>query len=632
MVGYRLIKLRVASCKLPMTLFNRLAEMEMNMADNNGSRLPKRDEVDALYKWKLEDIYMNDEAWEADFKKVRELNEEVSKFKDTLAESPQRLIDCLKFCDKMLSLNDKIFVYARMRRDEDNSNSKYQALTDRAMALSTEAYAAVSFIVPEIISIPEETLQYCMETLEGLKIYKQYLAEILRQKKHILSKNEEQLLALASEIAHAPADIFTMFNNADIKFPFIKDEDGKEVELTKGRYVKFLESKERRVREDAFHSLYDTYSKVKNTLASSLSNNIKKNRFYAVVRKYDSCLQGSLDGDNISADVYNSLINTVDRNLPLLHRYLRLRKKALKLMQLHMYDLYVPIVEEPAKSIPYEEALKLVYKGLKPLGSRYLSDLDHAFKSGWIDVYENEGKTSGAYSWGTHLTHPYVLLNYQGTINDVFTIAHEMGHALHSYYTNKTQPYIYSEYKIFVAEVASTVNESLLIKHMLENTSDRKDKAYLLNHYLEEFRGTLFRQTMFAEFEKIIHERMESGEALTSQDFCNIYRGLNEKYYGSEVLIDKDIDMEWSRIPHFYSSFYVYKYATGLSAATSLSQQILREGAPAVDRYLGFLKSGSSDYPLNLLKNAGVDLSSPKPVEDAMKVFEGIMDELETLI
>ncbi len=598
----------------------------------NANKLPKREEIEAEYKWKLEDIYPNDEAWEADYKEVRVFNEEMGKFKGTLAESPQRLLACLKFCDKMLSLNDKLFIYARMKRDEDNTNPRYQALTDRAMAMNTEAYAAVSFIVPEIISIKEEVLTGYMESNEGLKVYKQYISEILRQKKHILSQSEEQLLALSSEMAHAPADIFTMFNNADIKFPFIRDEDGNEVELTKGRYIKFLESKDRSVREAAFHALYDTYSKSRNTLAASLNNNIKKNRFYAIVRKYDSCLQASLDSDNISTEVYNNLIATVDKNLPLLHRYLRLRKKALKLDRLHMYDLYVPIVEEPSKNISYKDALQMVYKGLQPLGSQYLADLDHAFKSGWIDVYENEGKTSGAYSWGTHHTHPYVLLNYQGTINDVFTIAHEMGHAMHTYYTNKKQPYIYSEYKIFVAEVASTVNESLLIKYMLENTKDKKEKAYLLNHYLEEFRGTLFRQTMFAEFEKAVHERIETGDAMTSHDFCRMYRELNEKYFGSEVTVDSDIDMEWSRIPHFYSSFYVYKYATGLSAAASLSQQILQEGRPAVDRYLGFLESGSADYPLNLLKKAGVDLSSPKPVEDAMKVFEGIINELEGLI
>lgn len=602
------------------------------MAGNKNNALPARDEIDEKYKWKLEDIYASDSEWEGDFKKVRQLSGEIAAYKGKLAGDMQTLLECLKLSDDMLSLNDKLFLYARMRRDENNAESKYQALTDRAMALSTEVYASVSFIVPEIISIDEELLKKSIDEVEGLTLYKQYIYELFRQKQHILSDREEELLALSAEIAHAPSDIFTMFNNADIKFAFIKDENGEEVEVTKGRYSKFLESKDRRVREDAFHALYHSYTAMKNTLAASLNNNIKKNRFYAVVRKYDSSLSASLDSDNVSTTVYNNLIETVNKNLPLLHRYLKLRKKALKLDELHMYDLYVPIVEEPPKKISYEESLELVAKGLTPMGGKYLEDLDAAFKSGWIDVYENQGKTGGAYSWGSHLTHPYVLLNYQGTINDVFTLAHEMGHAMHSYYTNKTQPYIYSEYRIFVAEVASTVNESLLINYMLQNTSSKKEKAYLLNHYLEEFRGTLFRQTMFAEFEKITHSMIESGEALTSQEFCKIYRGLNEKYFGSEVTIDDEIDMEWARIPHFYSNFYVYKYATGISAAASLSQQILREGTPAVERYTNFLKSGGSDYPLELLKKAGVDLSKPEPVKDALRIFESVLEELEKLL
>ena len=602
----------------------------MNGKKNNA--LPARDEIDVKYKWKLEEIYASDSDWENDFKKVRQLSGEIGAYKGKLTGDKNMLVECLKLSDDMCALNDKLFVYARMRRDENNSVSKYQALTDRALSLSTEVYASVSFIVPEVISIDEAQLRKSIDEVEGLSLYRQYIHELLRQKQHILSGREEELLALSAEIAHASSDIFTMFNNADIKFAFIKDENGDEVEVTKGRYSKFLESKDRRVREDAFHAIYHSYSAMKNTLAASLSNNVKKNRFYAMVRKYESSLSASLDSDNVPTAVYDNLIETVNKNLPLLHRYLKLRKKALKLDELHMYDLYVPIVEEPPKQISYEESLALVLKGLAPMGCKYLEDLEEAFKSGWIDVYESQGKTGGAYSWGTHLTHPYVLLNYQSTINDAFTLAHEMGHAMHSYYTNKTQPYIYSEYKIFVAEVASTVNESLLIDYMLSNTNDRKEKAYLLNHYLEEFRGTLFRQTMFAEFEKIIHSMVERGEALNSQEFCRIYRGLNEKYFGPEVAIDDEIGMEWARIPHFYSSFYVYKYATGISAAASLSRQILSEGTPAVERYTEFLRGGGSDYPLELLKKAGVDLSRPKPVEDAMKVFESILDELEDCI
>jgi oligoendopeptidase F len=594
--------------------------------------LPKREEIDPKYKWKLEDIYADNDQWERDFNKVKQLSGEIVKFKGTLSHSAKQLFLCLKFAEKLQSLNDKVFVYARMRRDEDNTNPVYQDLTSRAMSLNTEVYAAVSFIIPEIISIPEEKLRGFLENHKELKVYTQYIDDILRQKQHILSEREEEILALSAEIANAPSDIFTMINNADIKFPSIKDETGTEVEVTKGRYIKFLESRDRRVRKDAFHALYSSYKRQKNTIASTLSSSVKKDKFYATVRRYNSSIEASLDADNIPVKVYDNLINTVGKNLSLLHRYLELRKKALKLDELHMYDLYVPIVEESRKDIPYREALALVEKGLEPLGKEYLGYLRNAFESGWIDVYENQGKTSGAYSWGTYLTHPYVLLNYQGTIKDVFTIAHEMGHAMHSFYTNKAQPYIYSDYRIFVAEVASTVNESLLMNYLLENTNDKNEKAYLLNHYLEEFRGTLFRQVMFAEFEKIIHSSVERGEALTTQTLNKIYRGLNEKYFGSGTVIDEDIEMEWARIPHFYSSFYVYKYATGFSAAISLSQQILNEGKQAVERYMKFLSGGSSDYPLELLKKAGVDLSRPQPVQDALDVFGQVLSELEELI
>ena len=599
---------------------------------SNTNTLPKRDQIEAKYKWKLEDIYSDNSLWENDFKKVQDLATKISEFSGKLSQSSDILLACLKASDELLSLNDKVYVYARMRRDENNANSTYQALTDRAGALATEAYAAVSFIVPELLAMDEATLLKFLEDNTSLAIYKTFILENLRQKAHILSQKEEELLALGSEVTHAAGDIFTMLNNADIKFPNVKDEDGNEVELTKGRYSKFLESSDRRVREDAFRAMYATYGKFKNTLACSLSSNVKKNKYYTNIRKYNSCLEAALDSDNVKTEVYDNLIETINKNLPLLHRYLKLRKKVLKLSELRMFDLYVPMVSESKKTIKYEESLDITLEALKPMGEEYLGYLKHAYDTGWIDVYENEGKTSGAYSWGTHLTHPYVLLNYQGTINDVFTLAHEMGHALHSFYTNKTQPYIYSEYKIFVAEVASTVNENLLMKHLLTKTDSKMEKAYLLNHYLEEFRGTVFRQVMFAEFEKIIHAKTEAGEALTADSLSEIYLDLNKKYYGSEVVMDDEIALEWSRIPHFYSSFYVYKYATGFSAAASLSKQILEEGKPAVDRYIEFLKSGGSDYPIELLKKAGVDLSTPKPVQDALDLFAEIITELEELL
>lgn len=602
------------------------------MSDINVNTLAKRDDIDEKYKWNLNDMYPTIDKWENDLNNVRKFIHEIVKYRGTLSKSPENLQQCLKLSNDMLALNDMVFVYARMKRDEDNGNSIYQALADKASTLSTEVYAAISFIVPEITSIPEDKLETFIHNKEELNVYRQFFNEILRQKEHILSEKEEELLALSSDIAGSARDIFTMFNNADLKFPFIKDENGEDVELTKGRYTKFLENSDRRVRKDAFSALYDTYGKFKNTLAASLTGNMKANKFYSTAQKYNSSLESSLDGDNISPDVYNNLIETINKNLPLLHRYLKLRKKALKLDELHMYDLYVPIVEETKKNIPYEEALKLVEQGLSPMGDEYIGYLKEGFNSGWVDVFENQGKTSGAYSWGAYKSHPYVLLNYQGTINDVFTIAHEMGHALHSYYTNKTQPYVYSEYKIFVAEVASTVNECLVMEYLLKNTNSNAEKAYLLNHYLEQFRGTIFRQVMFAEFEKITHSMLQEGEALTSDTLCDIYLKLNKKYFEAEVNVNDDIKMEWARIPHFYTSFYVYKYATGFSSAVAISNMILNEGQPTIERYKEFLKGGSSNYPLELLKKAGVDLYTPKPIQEALNVFEKILNELEALI
>jgi oligoendopeptidase F len=594
--------------------------------------LPKRKDINSEFKWKLEDVYSDSSVWEQDFKAVKELASKIEDFRGKLADGAEMLLNCFRKSDELLSLNDKVFVYARMKRDEDNGNSVYQALTERASTLATEVFAAISFIVPEMLAIPEEKLLGFVNSNKELSVYMFSIMENLRQKEHILSQQEEQLLAMSAEIADTSGDIFSMFNNADIKFPYIKDEKGEEVEVTKGRYVAFLESKDRRVRKDAFEAVYSTYSKMKNTLAAALAGNVKKNRFYSLVRKYPSALEASLDNDNISVNVYNNLIETVNKNLPLLDRYLKIRKKVLKLEELHMYDLYVPMVEEFDKKIPYEEGKAVVLEALKPLGEEYIGYLKKGMDSGWIDVYENQGKTSGAYSWGAYKTHPYVLLNYQDTINDVFTLAHELGHALHSYYTNMTQPYVYSEYKIFVAEVASTVNESLLMKYMLPRAQSKQEKAYLLNHYLEEFRGTVFRQVMFAEFEKLVHEKIEQGEALNSQEFCEIYYGLNKKYFGNTVEVDENIAMEWSRIPHFYSSFYVYKYATGFSAATAIAEKIITEGKPAVDKYVEFLKSGGSNYPIELLKIAGVDLSTPQPIQDALNVFEKILNELEELL
>lgn len=596
------------------------------------SELPLRADISDSYKWKLEDMYADNAQWEADFARVQELLPAFGQYKGKLSESSQVLYNCLKTSDELSVISDKLYCYARMRRDEDNAQSVYQTMTDRIMMLGTDVSTEMSWITPELTAVPEETLAAFMKENAGLAVYKHFLEDLTRQKKHILPAREEEILAMMGEVAHAPSDIFTMFNNADIRFSHIKDENGNDVELTKGRYSTFMECRNRTVREEAFKAMYKSYISVRNTLGSMYANNLKKDRFYAKIRNYQSSLENALDSDNIAVDVYDNLIETVHRNLPLLHRYLDIRKKLLNVPELHMYDLYVPLIEQPEEKIPYEKALAMVEEGLKPLGQDYVEALKDAFENRWIDVYENRGKTSGAYSWGTWANHPYVLLNYQGAINDVFTIAHEMGHALHSWYTNKTQPYIYSSYKIFVAEVASTVNENILVKDLLAKTTDNKQKAYLLNHYLEEFRGTVFRQTMFAEFEKLVHASIEQGNPLNADGFSTLYRELNQKYFGPNVVIDSEIDMEWSRIPHFYRSFYVYKYATGFSAAASLAKQITEDGPDAVNRYIDFLKSGDSDYPLEILKKAGVDLFTPKPVQDAMDSFKDVLDQFESLL
>ncbi|WP_339060276.1 oligoendopeptidase F [Tepidibacillus marianensis] len=602
------------------------------MAEQKKKSLPKRNEIDTNYKWDLEAIYASDKEWELDFKKAKKLANQLKEFEGKIKDSSKQFLHVLKLSDEVSELVGRIFVYGRMKKDEDNTNGKYQALADRANSLSIEVNGASSYIVPEILSIPTDTLKKFIQEEKGLQLYQQALDEIIRTKPHVLSTEQEKLLAQVGEVAQAADNIFGMLNNADIKFPNIKDENGEEVELTKGRYVQFMESADRRVRKDAFEAMYNTYDSLKNTYAATLNANVKKNVFYGKVRKYPSALVASLDDDNVTPEVYDNLIVTVHKNMDLMYRYVQLRKKVLGVDELHMYDLYTPIVKDVKINIPYEEAKGTVKKGLQPLGEDYLDQLQKGFESRWIDVYENQGKTSGAYSWGAYGTQPYILLNYQENVNDLFTLAHELGHSMHSFYSHQTQAYVYSSYKIFVAEVASTLNEALLMNYLLKTTEDKNKKLYYLNHYLEQFRGTIYRQTMFAEFEKMIHEKVEAGEALTPELLNQMYHELNAQYYGPNMVVDELIDLEWARIPHFYMNFYVYKYATGFSAAISLSQQILKEGQPAVERYLNFLKSGSSDYPVNLLKKAGVDMNTPEPVQKALDVFKEILDQMETLL
>ncbi|WIV20637.1 oligoendopeptidase F [Paenibacillus polygoni] len=593
------------------------------------SKVVKRSEVPLEDQWNLQDLFENQAAWDKEYEEVKTLTKKAAEFQGKLSQA-EAVKSCFELEDDISLKTERLYVYAHMHHDEDTANPTYQALSQKAKKLSVQVSESLSFVTPEILALPDKELDAFIEN-PILKPYQFTLVEMKREKAHVLSKAEEALLAQVGNLSQAPQTIFGMLNNADLKFPKIKDEHGNEVELTHGSYIQFLENPNREVRERAFKAVYSTYAKNKNTIAATLSASVNKNIFYSTVRKYPSVMEMSLYGDNIPTEVYTNLVDTIHESLPLLQRYMKLRKKLLGVDELHMYDLFAPLVDEYKMDISYDEAKKTVKESLKPLGEKYLDALQEGFNDRWIDVYENENKRTGAYSWGAYGTHPYVLLNHKDNLNSMFTLTHEMGHALHSYFSDHAQKYRDAQYTIFLAEVASTTNEALLMDYMLKKSTDPKEKLYLLTYYADQFRTTVFRQTMFAEFEKIIHERAEQGESLTPQLLSEIYYELNKKYHGDDMVVDQDIEMEWARIPHFYNSFYVYKYATGFSAATSFSKQILEEGQPAVDRYLGFLQSGGSDYSINILKKAGVDMSSPEPIREAMAVFEEVITQMEQL-
>ena len=596
-------------------------------------KLPARNEISPEDTWRLEDIFPSDEDWDKEYNEVQKLIPNAGKYQGRLGESAETLYEALQFQDHILSRLGKLYTYAHMRYDQDTTNSFYQSMDDKIKNLYSEAASVLAYIVPELLAEDEAKIAGFLEEKTELQLYKHSLEEINLQRPHVLSAEQESLLAQASEVLGASSNTFGMLNNADLEFPSIKDENGEDVEITHGRFIRFLESDEQRVRHDAFKAVYETYGRFRNTFASTLSGNIKKDNFNAKIRNYESARHAALAANNIPESVYENLVNTINDNLHLLHRYVKLRKKVLGVEELHMYDLYTPLVKEVKMEIPYKEAKDLILKGLKPLGGDYLNILKEGFENRWVDVHENKGKRSGAYSSGTYGTNPYILMNWQDNVNNLFTLAHEFGHSVHSYYTRKYQPYPYGNYSIFVAEVASTCNEALLNDYLLKTIDDDKKRLYLLNHYLEGFRGTVFRQTMFAEFEHLIHQKAQNNEALTADSLTKEYYELNKKYFGEEdIFIDEEIGLEWSRIPHFYYNYYVYQYATGFSAATALSKQILQEGQPAVDRYIEFLKSGSSDYPIEVLKKAGVDMTSSKPIEDACKVFEEKLNEMESLL
>ncbi len=603
----------------------------MEAVREGGTALPARDDIDEAYKWRLEDIYSEGKLWEANCEGLKALLEEVETFKGRLGSSPDVLLAALKKCDEIGELLGRIYAYATMKSHENLKDARSQAMAGRVSMLAVEASKALAFVRPEISCIDDLTIERFMESEKDLEVYRFALEQVKRLGGHILPPEQEDLLALAEHLAGSPRDIFTLLTGADLTFPEIKDENGRTVKLSEERYGKYIYSRDRRVRKDAYVGLLSTYASAKNALGATLSGSVRKDLFFAKARRYPSCLEAALFPENIPPFVYEMAIELANRYLGGLHKYLRLKKRALKLDELHMYDLYAPLVPETREDIPFEEAKAAVFDGLAPLGEEYRRVLTEGFGGGWIDIYESDGKHSGAYSWGVYGVHPYVLLNYKGTLRDVFTLAHEMGHAVHSHLTNGNQPYVYSGHSIFTAEVASTVNEALLLEHFLKKARDDRERAYLLNVGLEQVRTTVWRQLLFAEFELAVHRLIESGEALTQEVFCRLWRSLNERYY-APLVIDAENDFEWSRIPHFYSAFYVYQYATGYAAATSISQAILKEGESAAARYVDFLKKGSSAYPLDLLKIAGIDLTGPVSFEETFAVFLNRLNQLESLL
>lgn len=593
--------------------------------------LPSREQIQAEYKWQIEDIYANEQLWQTDFDKVKNALPGITEYKGSLSQAPAKLAACLKLRDEINILTGKLFAYARLHRDENSANAKYQALVGKTEGLLAETSAATAFIEPEILAMSDDALA-AFRREQSLAEYSFYFDNLIRQKQHVLSPAEEEILSRSAEATQASENIFNMLAHADMKFPDITGEDGQKLTLSEGRYRSLIMSVDRRVRQEAFGGLFGAYNAFRNTLAATLAGNVKKNIFYSRTRKYTSTLASALSESNIPVSVYDNLLATVNNNLAPLHRYIALKKKALQLNEIHMYDLYTPLAQAVKFNIPYAEGLKLVRDGLAPLGTEYADILNKGLTSGWIDVYENKGKQTGAYCWGVYGVHPFVLLNYNDRLEDVSTLAHEMGHAIHSYYSQATQPYATSQYTIFTAEVASTTNEILLNDFLLKATTDKQKKLYLINQYLEMVRATVYRQTMFAEFEKSIYDKAEEGETLTADLLDAMWHALNARYYGPDMVVDNEIDVEWARIPHFYWNFYVYQYVTGYAAATTLAEKMVSGGAGDEQRYIEFLQSGGSDYPLNILKQAGVDMSTPQPVELTLNKFSAMLDELEKLI
>ena len=594
-------------------------------------KLRRRDEIPESDKWRIDKIYETPAKWNEELNKLKEEAPKLKDFEGKLGNK-EDLKAFLLLNEKLSRKLGKLYVYAHMRSHEDTSNPEMQSLVNKIDPYSAEFSSYTAYFVPEILSLKEGTIENFINEDKDLKQYKIYFEMILNEKPHILSKEVESVLASVSDCLGAPESIYSMLTNSDMTFGEIVDESGRKVELTEGNYISFIKSKDRKVREAAFKLLFGTYKKYENTLATSLTSSIKNFVFESKTRKYNSSLEASLKPNNIPVEVYYNALKTVDENMDALHRYVRIKKRLLNLEEIHMYDLYVPVIECKKEHLEYKDAISLVEEGLKPLGKEYLDIFNEGINEGWIDVYENKGKRSGAYSWGSYDTMPYVLLNYNYELNDASTLAHEMGHSIHSYYTRKTQPYIYGDYSLFCAEVASTTNEILLIHHLIEKETDKNKKLYLINQELEQIRTTVFRQLMFAEFELKTHEAIENGESLTSEVLCKMWKDINIKYFGEDMNVDEEISIEWARIPHFYSDFYVYQYATGYAAASSFANSIISKGEEAVEKYKGFLKAGGSMYPIDTLKMAGVDMTTSKPLKDTLDRFNELLDMLEEII
>ena len=593
--------------------------------------IKKRNELDPAYCWDLEAMYADDELWEKDFSEAARAAEDFRSFCGKMQEGPESLLEILKSRENMERKAEHLYVYANMRWHQDTAHGKYQAMAGKSAQLLTQVNDAQAFVEPEILALSEQKVQKYMDNCPGLELYKRFFSEIFRGKEHVLTPDIEALLARAQDMANAPQQIFMNFNNADLTFGEIKDADGTAVTVTNGNYTVLLKNRDRRVRKDAFHAMYGAYEAHKNPLAATMDANTTAQRFFASARKYTTSRAMALDGVHIPEQVYDELIEAVHEGLPLMYRYMQIRKQVMAVDELHMYDVYVPLTKSFEKKYTFEEAKALVKDALSVMGEEYVSLLQEGFDNGWIDVCENEGKRSGAYSWGSYDSHPYVLLNYHGSLSDVFTLAHEMGHAIHSYYSHKNQPYVYAGYHIFVAEVASICNEMLLVQYLIGKAKDAEEKKYLINYLLEQFRTTLYRQTMFAEFEVKAHGLKAEGQTLTAQQLCEIYYELNRQYFGPNVVIDKEIAMEWSRIPHFYTPFYVYQYATGFAAALAISGKILRGEENILAQYKTFLSGGCSMVCIDLLKLCGVDMTRPEPVREALSIFDKYLEEFGKL-